>query len=116
MTRKSLYLVPLLAALVVGFAFGYLRSTVKAGATRQPLYYVDSMHPAYRSHNPGIAPDCGMELTPVYSEDLGKGLLAAEGSNPGVLHINPATQQLYGIRLAKVHAASGQDTLRQSRR
>jgi RND family efflux transporter MFP subunit len=112
MTRKSLYLVPLLAALVVGFAFGYLRSTVKAGATRQPLYYVDSMHPAYRSHNPGIAPDCGMELTPVYSEDLGKGLLAAEGSNPGVLHINPATQQLYGIRLAKVHAASGQDTLR----
>ena len=24
------------------------------------------MHPAYRSDNPGIAPDCGMQLEPVY--------------------------------------------------
>jgi Cu(I)/Ag(I) efflux system membrane fusion protein len=32
------------------------------------LYYVDPMHPAYRSDKPGIAPDCGMELVPVYAD------------------------------------------------
>lgn len=111
MTRKSLYFVPLLAALAVGFALGHLRSATKAGAARRPLYYVDPMHPAYRSSKPGIAPDCGMELIPIYSEDLGKSLAATEGSNPGVVHINPADQQLYGIRLAKVNAASGQEAL-----
>ena len=32
------------------------------------LYYVDPMHPAYRSDRPGKAPDCGMELVPVYAD------------------------------------------------
>jgi RND family efflux transporter MFP subunit len=31
------------------------------------LYYVDPMHPAYRSDKPGKAPDCGMDLEPVYA-------------------------------------------------
>ena len=31
------------------------------------LYYVDPMHPAYRSDRPGKAPDCGMDLVPVYA-------------------------------------------------
>ena len=33
------------------------------------LYYVDPMHPSYKSDKPGIAPDCGMQLTPVYADD-----------------------------------------------
>src|ERR1019366_4245315 len=28
--------------------------------------WVDPMHPAYKSDRPGIAPDCGMKLQPVY--------------------------------------------------
>jgi len=32
------------------------------------LYYVDPMHPAYKSDKPGIAPDCGMKLEPVYAD------------------------------------------------
>ena len=36
-------------------------------AARPVLYYVDPMHPAYRSSRPGKAPDCGMELEPVYA-------------------------------------------------
>ena len=36
---------------------------------RRILYYHDPMHPSYRSNRPGIAPDCNMELTPVYAED-----------------------------------------------
>ena len=31
------------------------------------LYYVDPMHPSYRSLQPGKAPDCGMDLQPVYA-------------------------------------------------
>jgi Cu(I)/Ag(I) efflux system membrane fusion protein len=31
------------------------------------LYYVDPMHPGYRSEEPGKAPDCGMDLEPVYA-------------------------------------------------
>jgi len=41
-------------------------STPKTQA-KKVLYYVDPMHPAYRSDKPGIAPDCGMKLVPVYA-------------------------------------------------
>ena len=36
---------------------------------RRVLYYHDPMHPAYRSDKPGVAPDCGMRLAPVYASD-----------------------------------------------
>jgi RND family efflux transporter MFP subunit len=32
------------------------------------LYWVDPMHPAYKSDKPGKAPDCGMDLVPVYAK------------------------------------------------
>ncbi len=37
-------------------------------AQRKILYWVDPMHPAYTSDKPGIAPDCGMKLVPVYAD------------------------------------------------
>ena len=40
---------------------------------RQVLYYHDPMHPSYRSDRPGIAPDCNMELTPVYADEAASG-------------------------------------------
>jgi RND family efflux transporter MFP subunit len=59
-------------ALIFLFGFGYGRwySTRPAAAisARKILYYVDSMHPWYRSDKPGVAPDCGMKLTPVYAD------------------------------------------------
>lgn len=33
------------------------------------LYYQDPMHPWYKSDKPGIAPDCGMKLVPIYAGD-----------------------------------------------
>lgn len=33
------------------------------------LYWVDPMHPSYKSDKPGLAPDCGMRLTPVYGNN-----------------------------------------------
>jgi len=60
----------------VGFTAGIVFGR-KSGATtsgpdvsgRKVLYWVDPMHPAYHSDRPGIAPDCGMTLEPVYADD-----------------------------------------------
>ena len=41
------------------------------------LYYQDPMHPWYHSDKPGIAPDCGMKLVPVYASE------AADQPKPG---------------------------------
>ncbi len=46
---------------------GCQKSTARVADGRQVLYYVDPMHPAYTSTEPGIAPDCGMKLVPVYA-------------------------------------------------
>ena len=35
---------------------------------RKILYWQDPMHPAYKSDKPGKAPDCGMDLVPIYEE------------------------------------------------
>ncbi len=66
--------VVLILALIAGaFAggrwYGSRRSTPPAEkGGRKILYYVDPMHPAYKSDKPGIAPDCGMRLEPVYAD------------------------------------------------
>src|SRR6185369_10391894 len=39
-------------------------SVVRETSAARVLYYVDPMHPAYRSDSPGKAPDCGMDLVP----------------------------------------------------
>ena len=70
---KLLKLLAVIVLLAVTFAGGYvLRATRHANAQaggRRILYYVDPMHPAYKSDKPGIAPDCGMKLEPVYSDE-----------------------------------------------
>ena len=65
-------------ALVFVFGFGYGRwySTRPAPKSeRKILYYVDAMHPWYKSDKPGIAPDCGMKLQAVYAD----GTMGASG-------------------------------------
>lgn len=39
-----------------------------ASGERKILYWQDPMHPQYKSDKPGKAPDCGMDLVPVYDE------------------------------------------------
>ncbi len=75
MKFAKLFFIILLAG--AAFGGGYLFRSAKAsgessGAAageRKVLYYVDPMHPAYRSDKPGIAPDCGMKLEPVFADD-----------------------------------------------
>jgi len=76
----------------------------------KPLYYIDPMHPAYKSDKPGIAPDCGMQLVPVYTDDA---LASADAGNrpsslsPGTVQIDPTKQQLFGVRVEPVEKSSG---------
>jgi Cu(I)/Ag(I) efflux system membrane fusion protein len=62
------------------------------------------MHPSYKSDKPGVAPDCGMKLEPVFAEDLSNALsTSATTALPGgAVSIDGATQRLLGIRLAVV--------------
>ncbi len=62
-----------IGVLGVGFLSGYLlkgrfQTAPAKVEERKVLYWVDPMHPAYKSDRPGIAPDCGMKLEPVYAE------------------------------------------------
>lgn len=112
MVRKTLYLLPLAAVMAAGFALGHVNHKDSAAAARRVLYYEDPMHPAYRSDKPGTAPDCGMDLVPVYAQDAAKSLPADEIPIAGEVQIDPASQQIYGIKVAKVERNSGQGTIR----
>jgi RND family efflux transporter MFP subunit len=65
---------------VLAAAIGLAVSGLLAGCGKTPaanqekegkkiLYWVDPMHPSYKSDKPGKAPDCGMDLVPVYAEE-----------------------------------------------
>jgi Cu(I)/Ag(I) efflux system membrane fusion protein len=72
---KLLKILLVLALLAATFAGGYvLRATRHPGQPgRRVLYWVDPMHPQYKSDKPGIAPDCGMQLEPVYADEVVQG-------------------------------------------
>lgn len=68
-------------------------------AQKNVLYWVDPMHPAYKSDKPGTAPDCGMELVPVYEGDAGP----AGGAQTDVqgysnVKLTTSRQQLIGVQ------------------
>lgn len=77
-------------------------------AERKILYYEDPMHPQYRSDKPGIAPDCGMRLTPVYAEETGP----AAPATPGAVQISTSRQQLLGVVSEPARYRSLDKTLR----
>lgn len=77
--------------------FGMGKTEEDAGE-RKVLYWVDPMHPAYTSDKPGTAPDCGMDLVPVYAD----GGASNSTLPPGVIEISAQKQQLIGVRLGDV--------------
>ena len=110
MKQKALYVLVLLGAVVAGIALDRLHQAKPAQA-RRPLYYVDPMHPAYRSDKPGTAPDCGMKLVPVYAEDSSRSLLNA-AATAGSVTADPVTRRLFGIQLATVERSSGHSSIK----
>jgi RND family efflux transporter MFP subunit len=126
---KAIRTIGLLAAIAAAFAGGYIYKAIygrtpasadKGG--RKILYWVDPMHPAYKSDKPGIAPDCGMKLEPVYA-DGGAASAPAAGREPahaddtstmaaGTVRITPEKQQLIGVKYEQVETGGGSRTIR----
>ena len=98
-----------IGAFVAGRYTGKPHSASDGLAARHILYYVDPMHPSYRSDNPGIAPDCGMALEPVYE---GEDAAARLQLPAGAVSISPEKQQLIGVRVEPVTKNSGSRLIR----
>jgi RND family efflux transporter MFP subunit len=102
-------------AIVAAFAggYGYGRWYGKAapvaaagGAPRKILYWQDPMHPQYKSDKPGIAPDCGMKLVPVYADAA-----PADSGAPGTVEISAEKQQLIGVTYGTAEYESMRDSI-----
>jgi Cu(I)/Ag(I) efflux system membrane fusion protein len=109
--RKAFYGLLVVALMFLSYVGGRRHTPQHVSQTanaRRVLYYVDPMHPAYKSDKPGIAPDCGMKLEPVYA-DAGNSTLSAQA---GVIHIDADKQQLIGVRVAPVELSSGTHEVR----
>ncbi len=78
-------------------------------SAKRVLYYVDPMHPAYRSDKPGTAPDCGMALEPVYEGDEPTAKLQLA---PGAVVLSPEKQQMIGARVEAAAKSSGSRVIR----
>src|SRR5450432_848889 len=120
--KKAAFPVLILLILAGGFLAGswYTRRTAATSGPaadkvdKKVLYYVDPMHPAYRSAKPGTAPDCGMQLEPVYAGDaMATGGSSDESSAPsGALNISAEKQQRIGVKVSAVEKTSGTHSLR----
>jgi Cu(I)/Ag(I) efflux system membrane fusion protein len=112
---RAKYTFYIIALLLVAFLVSQSRTQRNqiTVPSRRLLYYVDPMHPAFRSEKPGIAPDCGMQLEPVYAEEHAKAIIStAAQTEPGVVRIDTNIQQLVGIGVATVEKTFETRTLR----
>jgi Cu(I)/Ag(I) efflux system membrane fusion protein len=115
-----LKLVLLSAAISLAAAIGFFVGTRKSvpinsnseqRQSRRILYYVDPMHPAYRSDKPGTAPDCGMELEPVYSDPLNDSNATGD-HGAGAVQVSESKQRIIGLRTETVTEGSGDTKIR----
>lgn len=109
--KKWFYIGPLFLCVAGGFAAGHFLGGSHHESARKILYYVDPMHPSYRSSKPGTAPDCGMDLVAVYADGAASTVASMQTDQSGT-RIDPAIQQLYGIRVAKAEKEGGHESLR----
>lgn len=109
--------VSVVAAVAAAYTVGRLQSHLQPlhhTSGRRIAYYVDPMHPSYKSDKAGTAPDCGMPLVAVYADDLGSppSEAAATPLPPGWVNLDPATRQLLGIQVAPVERNSASHMVR----
>ena len=102
------------AGFVGGLAYRAHRDSAGKGiVTQKPkrriLYYVDPMHPVYKSDKPGIAPDCGMKLEPVYADSA-----VPEPTDTGLLNISPDQQRLIGVEYGQAELTTSSNPFRAS--
>jgi membrane fusion protein, copper/silver efflux system len=111
---KVIRTIVLLVVIATAFAVGYIYKAVRGGGSvsagkseRKVLYWVDPMHPAYKSEKPGIAPDCGMKLEPVYAE--GGATSAQAGAERRVLYYRDPKDPNYKAQKAGLNPETGNE-------
>jgi membrane fusion protein, copper/silver efflux system len=119
---KVIRILAFLTAIAAAFAGGYVYKSVKSGTPapvnqggRKILYWQGPMHPAYKSDKPGIAPDCGMKLEPVYADsDAASATQPTDSSSMpmGTVQITPDKQQLIGVKYGAVERTGGSRSIR----
>src|SRR3954452_22745841 len=118
---KIIKAVAALIVITLAFGGGYIvratRTSARPANGRTILYYVDPMHPAYKSDKPGVAPDCGMTLEPVYADEgSATATVHADAPRlsipPGSIKISPERQQMIGVKFATVEMGGGTRAVR----
>jgi Cu(I)/Ag(I) efflux system membrane fusion protein len=122
-TKLPWILTVVLAIALVVVVFGRSNNSAAKSASADPhaaqkeaekkiLYWVDPMHPAYKSDKPGTAPDCGMDLVPVYEGEGGPE--AAQTNVQGYSNVKLTTQrqQLIGVQTGVAETRSIGRTVR----
>jgi Cu(I)/Ag(I) efflux system membrane fusion protein len=104
------------AAYAGGYGYGrWYKKPAAAGGAKKIVFYVDPMHPWYKSDKPGIAPDCNMELVPVYEGEESR-YQAKKDAAPGSVEISSEKQQLMGVTFGTVAYENASDSIRAAAR
>ncbi|MEO8368790.1 MAG: efflux RND transporter periplasmic adaptor subunit [Candidatus Solibacter sp.] len=99
--KKPLVIVFMAAAWAGGYGYGRWYAKPAAGE-KKALYWVDPMHPWYKSDVPGIAPDCNMKLVPVFAGEEARYERRANKMPEGSVQISSEKQQLIGVEYGTV--------------
>jgi len=113
--KKILIAALILLLMVVSYVAGRRHTshnTAIPPSARPVLYWVDPMHPDYKSDHSGVAPDCGMQLEPVYAQPIAASGTTAAPIVAGMIGIDAERQQLFGIRVSTVERSSGAENVR----
>lgn len=91
--RRMSLLITLAGVVAVSLGISHQMQSSAGGRkpARRVLYYVDPMHPSYRSDKPGTAPDCGMALEAVFADTQAP---AAQQT----IHVPASMQKAFGVR------------------
>jgi len=118
-SNKRLLLAIAIIISVLSFLAGGLLPRNRPAGQNEPggrtiLYYIDPMHPSYKSDKPGIAPDCGMKLEPVYADGGPAPAQSDEagGMLPGTVKIGSDRQQLIGVKVGTVEKKAVSQSIR----
>ncbi len=114
--KKILVVLCVAAAFAGGYGYGrwYGKAVPAAVAGRKVLYWVDPMHPWYKSDKPGTAPDCGMKLVAVYAG--GEDQYQARDMPAGTVRITPGKQQLIGVAFSTAEYGTATSSIRAAAR
>ncbi|MDE3165824.1 MAG: efflux RND transporter periplasmic adaptor subunit [Acidobacteriota bacterium] len=99
--KTLLTLAAIAAAAAAGYGYGRWYAKPAAGE-RKPLYWVDPMHPWYKSDHAGLAPDCHMPMVPVYPGEEARYQAGANHLPAGTVQVDSEKQQLIGVEYGTV--------------